>query len=294
MKIAKRDKQIMLIFLGIILAVAAFYLVFLPGKEKAEALITENQGLALRVTELTQLASKQEQFESEIRSMTEEINGIYADFQTDFRSEDAFMLGKTVEEKADNTMITAITVGDLEVVYDPLSMGEGSTAGASAAQTDPAVAGTDGTSDASGSEAQTVRSAADQVELPRPVLYQKAISLTHSCTAQGLKDIIDYITLNTNKMTIESLSVSYDMTTGVLNGNTAVNVYLLQGTNKPYTPWSIPNVQTGTDNIFGTLVLPSNVSADEEEDNMEEANTEEAETEAGGGEGNGQGKTTQN
>lgn len=272
MKISRRDKQILLIFLGIILAGAAFYFVFLPGKEKARTLMTENQQLSTRLTELKQLSAQQEKFEQEIQSMTDRINGVYDEYQTDFRSEDAFMLGRTVEEKSDNTMITAININNQEVVYEPAVT---QAADGDAAQT-AAVA------DAAQDQADMAEAAAG-VELSRPILYKKVISLTHSLTAEGLKDMIDYITLNTSKMSIESLSVSYDMSTGLLNGNTMINIYLLQGTNKPYVPWTIPSVVTGTDNVFGTLVLPSNVTADGTEETAEGDTTENntGDTEAG-------------
>lgn len=277
MKIAKRDKQILMIFAGIVLAFVSFYLVFLPAKERTEALLTENAKLVIRVTELEQLAGQKEQFETQIQTMTDHINEIYEGYQTDFRAEDAFMLGRTVEEQADNTLLTAINIANQEVVYDPL------------AQQEEEAAAADTTDETTAASEET---AAADAELIRPVLYKKEVSLTQNCTDQGLKDIIDYITRNTNKMTIESLSVSYDMTTGLLNGNTVINVYLLQGTNKPYVPWTIPSVVTGTDNVFGTLVLPSDVpaedtestdeSTEEETENADDSTEEEAADQADG------------
>lgn len=266
MKISKRDKQILLIFLGVVLIFVAYYFVFLPNQEKINAIALENQALEQKVLEMEQLDAQKEHFKSEISRMTEEMNVIYDDFQVDFRSEDAFMLGRGMEENADNTWVTAIGIENPEVIYDPMAASveqpTGDTTSVAATGGDTATAAV-GTADG---------------DFARPVLYTKRIEISQSCTSQGLKDLITYITENTDKMSIDSLSVSYDITTGILNGTTNVSVYLLQGTEKAYTPWVIPNVSTGTSNIFGTIELPSNTSDSGASNSDDSATTEDEQT----------------
>lgn len=237
MKIAKKDGQIMLVSFGMLLVFLAVYFVFLPVKEKVDRQKAENQKLELRVNELKQMEAQTQYYETEIESAKGKIEAAYADYQVDFRPEDAFMLGRALEEYADNMEVSQINVDMPVIIYDPSSNTSSDGAAAQTQDTGSAVP-------------------AAEADTSRPVLYDKKLTLGHECTARGFKDLIDYINLNTNKMTIDTISVAYNTSTGTLIGKTVVNVYLLQNTGRAYEPWPIPQINKGTDNVFGTIELP--------------------------------------
>ncbi len=239
MNLAKKDKQIIVMFLGVLLIFLSIYFVFLPTREKVDKQKAENQKFELRVNELEQMEAQAEYYETEIEEARRRIEAVYADYQVDFRPEDAFMLGKALEEYSDNMRVMQIIVDLPAVVYDPMET--------------PA----EETVDQAGTSAQEP-AVAVQDDASRPVLYDKKLTLGHECTAQGVKDLIDYINLNTNKLTIDNISVAYNETTGTLIGKTIVDVYLLHNTGRAYEPWPIPQVNKGTDNVFGTIELPEN------------------------------------
>lgn len=82
--------------------------------------------------------------------------------------------------------------------------------------------------------------------------YHSTLSITFRATYQALKDSIDIINSNPEKMNIASISASYDTETGNLSGTLVINQYAMIGTGKTYEPPVIDGVNIGTDSIFGT------------------------------------------
>lgn len=82
--------------------------------------------------------------------------------------------------------------------------------------------------------------------------YHTTLAFTYNSTYQGLKDSIDFINNNAEKMDIESLTTSFDSETGNLSGTIVVNLYSMTGTGKIYEAPVIEGVTIGNSSIFGT------------------------------------------
>ena len=69
---------------------------------------------------------------------------------------------------------------------------------------------------------------------------------------RSLKDIVTYINTDTDRKSIDSLSVVFDTETGLLASTMAFNAYSLTGTEKEYAAPQVSGVFYGTSDIFNT------------------------------------------
>lgn len=91
-------------------------------------------------------------------------------------------------------------------------------------------------------------------------LYTYPLDFGFTVTYDGFKDMVKYLNRVGGYKRIESLTLSFDSSTGMLSGALSFNQYVLTGTGKEYEPISIPYVPTSLENVFGTVdVVPEQV-----------------------------------
>lgn len=80
-------------------------------------------------------------------------------------------------------------------------------------------------------------------------------NITYGCTVSynAFKDMVEYLNTVGGAKDIKDVSLSFDRSTGILNGYMSVDFYELTGSNNAYFPLTIPEVDLATDNIFGTI-----------------------------------------
>lgn len=83
------------------------------------------------------------------------------------------------------------------------------------------------------------------------------ISLSFLTTYEGIKGFSEYIRTYPEPTVIDKMSISYDSSTGALAGNLVLKRFSLIGTGKEYVSTYIDGFDIGTDNIFGTVEMPS-------------------------------------
>ena len=86
MKVSKKDIYILLIFVGILAVVAAYFLVYQPNIESAEALEAENAQLQQRIADLSGKMENKDSYVADTASMKEEMDAILKQFPVDVRS----------------------------------------------------------------------------------------------------------------------------------------------------------------------------------------------------------------
>lgn len=97
-------------------------------------------------------------------------------------------------------------------------------------------------------------------------LYEYPMDFGFSVTYDGFKDMVEYLNVIGGYKTIESLTLSFDSSTGTLAGALSYNQLVLAGTGAKYEEIGIPHVNTGLDNIFGTIeIKPAEVEPSEED-----------------------------
>lgn len=66
----------------------------------------------------------------------------------------------------------------------------------------------------------------------------------------GIKKATEFINASLDRMTVESLSLSYNQMENTLSGSMTVNMYAMQGTGREYEPPVILGVSKGVKNLF--------------------------------------------
>lgn len=247
MKISKKDIQLLIALVGILIAAAAYFLVFTKYMEKADAIENENLTLASEVTRLETLDAKKDTYAQHTKEMKADITEFENRFPADILEEDSIMTVKIMEDST-NTTVASISIGEpTEVVY-----GQNGQVDPNAQATDAAAQGT------AAAQAATDVSAAQGVistttEYADSHLYEVPLGISIQCTYDDFKGLIKYIYAQQNRMSVEGVNIGYDASNNELSGNMTLDTYYLLGTEKIYAPVEIPNTQLGVDTIFGNI-----------------------------------------
>ena len=114
--------------------------------------------------------------------------------------------------------------------------------------------------------------------------YAQTLTAAYQSTYDGLKNAILYNAEQNNRQVINSVSASFDASTGELVGSMSFDQYYMTGTDQVYTVPYIPALDHGVENIFGSMEIKlpeedTEAVTEETEDTEEIEETEESETE---------------
>ena len=257
MKLKKSDVNILIMLLGILIPVAIYFFVYTSFTEKTAAMNADNETLQTEVDYLQDLADHKQQYIDDTAAMQIQIDEIKSRFPAEYKPEDDIMYIIGVEN-------------DYGAEIPTIAMGTSSMIEVAAAAEETAEA------PAEGAEA-TDDAAGDTVDTTTPVisLYQTPISVSMQSSYRSLKDIVTYINTDTDRKSIDSLSVVFDTETGLLASTMAFNAYSLTGTEKEYAAPQVSGVFYGTSDIFNTGEKSAAIAA--EKNAAQEAEAAEAE-----------------
>lgn len=235
MKLKKSDVNILIMLVGILIPVAIYFFVYTSFTEKTAAMNADNETLQTEVDYLQDLADHKQQYIDDTAAMQIQIDEIKSRFPAEYKPEDDIMYIIGVEN-------------DYGAEIPTIAMGTSSMIEVAAAAEETAEA------PAEGAEATTDDAAGDTVDTTTPAisLYQTPISVSMQSSYRSLKDIVTYINTDTDRKSIDSLSVVFDTETGLLASTMAFNAYSLTGTEKEYAAPQVSGVFYGTSDIFNT------------------------------------------
>lgn len=230
MKLKKSDVNILIMLLGILIPVAIYFFVYTSFTEKTAAMNADNETLQTEVDYLQDLADHKQQYIDDTAAMQIQIDEIKSRFPAEYKPEDDIMyiIGVENDYGAEIPTIAMGTSSMIEV----------------AATAEETAEGAEATDDAAGDTVDTTT--------PAISLYQTPISVSMQSSYRSLKDIVTYINTDTDRKSIDSLSVVFDTETGLLASTMAFNAYSLTGTEKEYTAPQVNGVFYGTSDIFNT------------------------------------------
>lgn len=266
-KAKKSDINILIMLIGVLLAVAAYFFVYTSFKEKTAELEGQNASLETEVAELQKLAENKEFYLEETARMNDEMVAVIAKYPSDVRTEDEIMY--TVElENVYSIWVNALQAGDKEMIQVATDAQQPQQD----VVTEEAPVEDDGSQDnvtATGGYQDTV------------FLYNSPFTINFKVTYRSMKDIVSAIIGSDERMNITNLSLAYDADTGCLSGSMNANMFTMSGTDAVYEELNIPGVSTGTADFFqsGTVLdLNKNAAAEAEDsdgENSDEDNTSE-------------------
>lgn len=266
MKMSIRDKKILLMFLGVLFLALSYFFVYTRQMEAAVSIEAENSELQARLDQLLEMAENKEFYEEEIARMNKEIENYCETFPAAVREEDGILLVNDMEKELD-VKISNVGLGEREM----LSTIDGEASDAdyipdqtlmqqSNQSTQDQINEIEGTNETlENPVSDPVDNVQDQVtELLNdaafaPSLYRNQDTIQFVTTYKGLKSMVEYLNSRVGRMTVDSVSTSFDSSTGNLSGSMTINLYSMSNTGNIYIEPDAGNVKLGTKNIFGTI-----------------------------------------
>lgn len=237
MKVSKRDISLLIMLVGILLLVLAYFMVFTPYQEKVEAVRTENESLKIQAEALESLNARRALFMEESATIQEEIQEKIYRFPVDMKEEDMILYMRDIEDNTP-TYVSAISM--------PPFMGI-----ELAPQTEP-------------DQLASVPDIAGILANYRfvndgkiPDVYSMLLSYssnqtTYTTTYSGFKSVMRGLSADDDRKSVEQVNMSYDDGTGNLQVSMTLNHFILSGSGKTYTaPTTISS--HGLSSIFGSL-----------------------------------------
>ena len=238
MKITKREKNLLLILLGIIFVACAYYLGYQTLKMEAESLKIQNIALEGQIEALEMIEESVEQYVADTESMQETMEEKIAMFPSDMISEDVILYVKSLEQKT-GSYVNSVTIPGKEYI-EIEALQERNVLNA--------------IDDVTGVVA--ANSFVNDGNIPNTdemFLSKVESDVAYSVTYDGLKDIIKDIVNHEARKSLDNVSLVFNENTGNLAGSMTINYFVLSGTGKEYKQPAVTGLSHGIDCIFGDL-----------------------------------------
>lgn len=255
MKLSKRDKNLLLVIGGAAIALCVYYFVFLNLQEKTEALEANNVVLENVIAQLKELDKNKEQYLTDTDTFKEENEEIKALFPAGMEEEDDILYIDGLEGTLSDYYASSIGMPSAvayELAYPTVEqisvdemLGAVPTAEA-AAETAENTEGTDGAS----VEGATLEAGTGYGSCR---LWYVPVTTSYETNYVSLKQLVKAITEDSDKKSIEDVSITYNEENGILSGSMTSNFYYLSGTEEIYSTPEVNGVSVGTSNPFRSV-----------------------------------------
>lgn len=247
MKVSKRDIQLLIGLLGVLVVVLTYFLVYTKYVDKTKALETQNVALKQQADMLETLNLQKDEFITKTKAFDKEIVKIASKYDAGHMREDEIMFIYEMEGLGSN---------DVVVPYINMSSQEPVISGSAVA--------TDATgvviAEATGTETTAIAAADNGIQL-----FKSPLDFGFTTSYAGFKKMMGYIYATGGRKSIDSVNLTFDSSTGQLAGTMLMNMYFMTGTNGVYTPASIPTMSSGVENIFRTADIYMDAAIEEAE-----------------------------
>lgn len=240
MSVSKKELNLLIGLIGVLAAVAVWFLVASPNQEKTAALEAENATLKPKAEEYEAVNARLDEYELGIINNQNEFNEIIDHYPSDVQAEDAIMLWANF----DKAYPEMLRFSDLEIEeIDPVAV-----AGVEDIGNAQVVENEDGSRQFNDSDMEEITAMYK--------LYAVPVGMSYICTYDGMKKIFAYLESQHDRLSINQFDIAYDESTGYLTGSIWVEQYYLEGIEKEYSPSFIPSVPKGQSNLFHTGDIP--------------------------------------
>lgn len=227
----KSDKSVLLLLLGVVLALAAYFAAYKPLTAETENMQRENAKLKQEVDRLQELANNKQQYLDDTAAMQLKIEEIKAQFPAQYLCEDE-ILYLIATENTHDVLATSISMG--------------MTSAIEVAEVEQEAPVEDSTTE-EGAEEVTTEAAAPEIRL-----YKTPVTTELQSSYNSLKEVLKQINTDMNRKSIDNVAVAFDAETGGLVSAIAMSMYSLTGTEAEYKTPTVDGIVYGTNDIFNT------------------------------------------
>ena len=217
---SKKTVKYILMFLGILIFLASYLLVYMDFTSKTDTLNTDISTLDAKFSTLRGYEASVPRFTDTIAQVKTAVGEALGKYGSSERPEDFIMLATVLEDRV-GLGVTGMSFDTPAAVWT--------------------IAGvTDGTS-------------ADAPVLPLQLTcYKTASTISGSMNYEQIKQALKYISDQKDVTKLSSLTLSYDSSTGFITGEFALDKYFITGRDIPDKETVIPQMDLGKDILMGT------------------------------------------
>jgi len=240
--VSKRDKCLLIGLFGGLFLLLAWLYGATPLQEKTAALQTENVTLKAKADLYQAINANLPTYEEGIANMERQIADIANSYPVYISREDEILFLANMENTYHSDLaVENITMSAVEEIVANVAV-----------ETQDAEAVT-----------QEAAAATEEVVEATPAIhmYRQPVNYSFRCTYKGAKDMLTHLYAQTNKKSVNSMTLAYDSSTGNLMGSVDLDQYYMTGIDKLYQPTSVPPVPKGVRDVFHTINGASGVDA---------------------------------
>jgi hypothetical protein len=211
----------LLLFIGLVVFLASYFLVYMNLTEKTDAINTEKAALEARLDILEGYYAKLPEYREGIEDNREKINIMLSRYYNVEQPEDFIMFATAMENEI-GVGVTTLAFADPEPIAEIAGVKE---------------------------------SEADDEKVPAEPLLLTAFGISSDMTGTmnyaQMKKALEFIYNQKDATTLDSLNVSFDSSTGLLLGNFTINKYFITGRDNVNHQAEIPFGDVGNSLLMG-------------------------------------------
>lgn len=264
--LADKDKKVLMILGALVILALAWFLGYQKFNEQRETVVTENDQLAMEVSQLRAKVSKKAQVEADTEKKNARTEQVLLAYPSELRTQDAINRFDQLEKKVKGLTITTenFTMNQIffqdgaaleEVVAqnaDSDAQSKDANGGNSTASGNNAQNSTNNTANAATNET----AAADNAQNAQPTDtgnytgYRSDVGITFATDYKSLKSVLNFINNYSERMNVSNVNISSDEGSKALQCTMTVQMFSVGGQAKEYKDLTLSGVPLRKDNIF--------------------------------------------
>ena len=217
---SKKTAKYILMFLGILIFMASYLLVYMDYTSKTDGLSIDISDLRTKLDTLNGYEVSLPKYRDTVAQNKTDISGVLDNFYSSARPEDFIMLATGLEDSV-GLSVTGLTFDEPAAVWAITGVADGKD------DSVPAV----------------------PLQL---MCYKTSSTITGSMNYEQIKQALDYISRQKDVTKLNSLNLTYDSSTGFITGEFLLDKYYITGRDVPDNETKIPYTELGKSILMGT------------------------------------------
>lgn len=264
--LADKDKKVLMILGALVILALAWFLGYQKFNEQRETVVTENDQLAMEVSQLRAKVSKKAQVEADTEKKNARTEQVLLAYPSELRTQDAINRFDQLEKKVKGLTITTENFTMNQIFFqdgaaleqvvaqnaDSDAQSKDANSGNSTASGNKAQNSTNNTANAATNEAAAADNAqnAQSTDTGNYTGYRSDVGITFATDYKSLKSVLNFINNYSERMNVSNVNISSDEGSKALQCTMTVQMFSVGGQAKEYKDLTLSGVPLRKDNIF--------------------------------------------
>lgn len=264
--LADKDKKVLMILGALVILALAWFLGYQKFNEQRETVATENDQLAMEVSQLRAKVSKKAQVEADTEKKNARTEQVLLAYPSELRTQDAINRFDQLEKKVKGLTITTENFTMNQIFFqdgaaleqvvaqnaDDDAQSKDANSGNSTASGNNAQNSTNNTANAATNEAAAADNAqnAQSTDTGNYTGYRSDVGITFATDYKSLKSVLNFINNYSERMNVSNVNITSDEGSKALQCTMTVQMFSVGGQAKEYKDLTLSGVPLRKDNIF--------------------------------------------